>query len=209
MEKKEKQIRIGKITFGIIMILIGLVVFLQTLTSIDVVKYVLMLWPLVLVILGIETLIYRNKENIKYDLAGAIFTLIIVGMVTVFSIINYGVNKVLYDSKVQDVIFNNIHESEVTYSTKDKLNLTNFKDNDKINVVVNTIPSVSETTVKIRINNDLGTLEEKISSTRLDVTDYIFFDEEKGEMTLLKGFDDFKNIEIVIITSNSNNITIN
>lgn len=209
MEKKEKQIRIGKITFGIIMILIGLVVFLQTLTSIDVVKYVLMLWPLVLVILGIETLIYRNKENIKYDLAGAIFTLIIVGMVTVFSIINYGVNKVLYDSKVQDVIFNNIHESEVTYSTKDKLNLTNFKDNDKINVVVNTIPSVSETTVKIRINNDLGTLEEKISSTRFDVTDYIFFDEEKGEMTLLKGFDDFKNIEIVIITSNPNNITIN
>lgn len=209
MDNKEKQIRIGKITFGIVMILTGIVIFLQTLTSLDVVKYVLMLWPLVLVILGIETLIYRNKENVKYDLLGAIFTLIIIGMVTVFSVINYGVNKLLYDTKVQDVIFNNIHESEVTYSTKDKLNLTNFKDNNKINVVVNTIPSVSETTVKIRINNDLGSIEEKISSTRLDVTDYIFFDEKKSEMTLLKGFDDFKNIEIVIITSDSNNITIN
>lgn len=209
MEKKEKQIRIGKITFGIVMILIGLVIFLQTLTSLEVVRYVLMLWPLVLVILGIETLIYRNRENIKYDLAGAIFTLIIVGMVTVFSIINYGVNKVLYDSKVQDVILNNIHESETIYSAKDKLNLTNFKDNNKINVVINTIPSVSETTVKIRINTDLGTIEEKISFTKTDITDYIFFDEEKSEMTLLKGFDDFKNIDIVIITSNPNNIAIN
>jgi hypothetical protein len=209
MEKKEKQIRIGKITFGIVMILIGVVIFLQTLTNLEVVRYVLMLWPLVLVILGIETLIYRNRENIKYDLAGAIFTLIIVGMVTVFSIINYGVNKVLYDSKVQDVILNNIHESETTYSTKDKLNLTNFKDNNKINVVINTIPSVSETTVKIRINNDLGTIEEKISSTKTDITDYIFFDEEKSEMTLLKGFDNFKNIDVLIITSNPNNIAIN
>ena len=209
MTEKIKQIRIGKITFGIIMVLTGIVIFLQTVTNLDIVRYVLMFWPLVLISLGIETIIYRNKENIKYDIAGAIFTLIIVGTVSVFSIINYGVNKILYDEKVQDVIFNNVCESEMTYKVADKLTLTNFKDNTKINVVINTVPSVTETTIKIRINNNLSTIEEKISLNRLNITDYIFFDENKSEMILLKGFNDFNNIDIVIITSNSDNIKVN
>lgn len=209
MDNKEKQIRIGKITFGVVMILTGIVIFLQTLTNLDVVKYVLMLWPLVLVILGIETLIYRNRENVKYDLLGAIFTLIIIGMVTVFSVINYGVNKLLYDTKVQDIVFNNMYESEANYSVKDKLNLINFKDNEKIKVVVNTVPSANETIIKVKINNELGSIEEKISSAKLDISDYIFFNQEKSEMNFLKGFDDLKNIDIVIITADPNNITIN
>lgn len=209
MNNKEKQIRIGKITFGVVMILTGIVIFLQTLTNLDVVKYVLMLWPLVLVILGIETLIYRNRENVKYDLLGAIFTLIIIGMVTVFSVINYGVNKLLYDTKVQDIVFNNMYESEANYSVKDKLNLINFKDNEKIKVVVNTVPSANETIIKVKINNELGSIEEKISSAKLDISDYIFFNQEKSEMNFLKGFDDLKNIDIVIITADPNNITIN
>ena len=209
MTEKIKQIRIGKITFGIIMVLTGIVIFLQTVTNLDIVRYVLMFWPLVLISLGIETIIYRNKENIKYDIAGAIFTLIIVGTVSVFSIINYGVNKILYDEKVQDVIFNNVCQSESTYKVVDKLTLTNFKDNEKINVVINTVPSVTETTIKIRINNNLSTIEEKISLNRLNITDYIFFDENKSEMILLKGFNDFNNIDIVIITSNSDNIKVN
>ena len=49
MEENKKQIRIGKVTFGVVLILVGIVIFVQTLTSLDILRFVFMLWPLVLI----------------------------------------------------------------------------------------------------------------------------------------------------------------
>lgn len=104
MEEKSKQTRVGKFTFGIILILSGIMIFIQTVCNLDILRYVLMLWPLVLICLGIEILVYANKENVKYDFLGGIFTLIIIAIVLCFSIANYGVNKILYNEEFQETV---------------------------------------------------------------------------------------------------------
>lgn len=105
-EKKER--RVGTYTFGIMLIIIGLSILIMTFTKFDFLRYLLMLWPIVLIGLGIEILYLNSKSNIKVkiDFVSIILMGVVLFFTAIFSIGNYCVNKVLYDEDIKGKIIN-------------------------------------------------------------------------------------------------------
>ena len=63
--EKKKVRKIGRLTFGITLILVGLSVVIQTFLPIEIFRYILMLWPLVFISIGIEVIYFSKREEIK------------------------------------------------------------------------------------------------------------------------------------------------
>ncbi|MBE5821497.1 MAG: hypothetical protein E7311_02780 [Clostridiales bacterium] len=203
MEENKKQIRIGKVTFGIVMIFVGVIIMLATFTSIEILRYALMLWPLILVALGVETLVYSKKDNIKYDIAGGIFTFILVGIIGIFSIINYGVNKILFDKEIYNAIINERSVTNYVEVFKDKVTIQNVKDNPKVNIKINEIEGKEQTTISIKVQ-----AKKELSFTNMNFFDYIYIDNKKAIITILDTFEEYEYINILITTSSKDNIII-
>lgn len=105
-EKKER--RVGTYTFGIMLIIIGLSILIMTFTKFDFLRYLLMLWPIVLIGLGIEILYLNSKSSIKVkiDFVSIILMGVVLFFTAIFSLGNYCVNKVLYDEDIKEKIIN-------------------------------------------------------------------------------------------------------
>ncbi|MDD2627550.1 MAG: hypothetical protein PHR25_02540 [Clostridia bacterium] len=86
MNENKKIKRIGTLTLGICLILIGFASFLSMFIGIKILKYVLYAWPLILIFIGIEILLYSKKDDVilKYDILG----LLLLGIVLVTSILS-------------------------------------------------------------------------------------------------------------------------
>lgn len=110
-EKKER--RVGTYTFGVMLIIIGISVLIMTFTKFDFSRYLLMVWPIVLIGLGIEILYLNSKPNIKVKID--FISIILMGTVlfftAIFSLGNYFVNKVLYDEDIKGKVFNQYFEN--------------------------------------------------------------------------------------------------
>jgi hypothetical protein len=71
--KKMKIKRVGTLTFGASLISLGILIFISQISDIYTLDLALKLWPLVLILLGVEILWYRfmTKDDdvvIKYDI---------------------------------------------------------------------------------------------------------------------------------------------
>lgn len=110
-EKKER--RVGTYTFGVMLIIIGISVLIMTFTKFDFFRYLLMLWPVVLIGLGIEILYLNSKSNIKVkiDFISIILMGVVLFFTAIFSLGNYFVNKVLYDDEIKTKVFNQYFEN--------------------------------------------------------------------------------------------------
>lgn len=110
--KENNEKRVGTYTFGVMLIIIGISVLVMTFTKFDFFKYLLMLWPIVLMLLGIEILYLNSKSTIKIkiDFISIIMMGIVLFFTGVFSLGNYFVNKVLYDEDIKDKVFNQYFE---------------------------------------------------------------------------------------------------
>ena len=91
--EKKKVRKIGRLTFGITLILVGLSVVIQTFLPIEIFRYILMLWPLVFISIGIEVIYFSKREEIKYDGVGIFLIFVVLFFGTIFGAVNYGVNK--------------------------------------------------------------------------------------------------------------------
>lgn len=113
-EIKRKEKRVGTYTFGVVLILIGIAVLVMTFTKIDIVKYIFMFWPIVLIGLGIEIIYLNSKSDIKVkvDFFSIILMCIVLFFTAIFSVGNYFVNKVLYDEDVKSLIINEYAQNE-------------------------------------------------------------------------------------------------
>lgn len=130
MEEKNER-RVGTYTFGVMLIIIGISVLIMTFTKIDFFRYLLMVWPIVLIGLGIEILYLNSKSNIrvKIDFISIILMGIVLFCTAIFSLGNYFVNKVLYDEDIKGKVFNqyfdrNYYES---YEENDNENLKDME----------------------------------------------------------------------------------
>lgn len=94
-----KCIRIGRNTFGITLIFLGVIFLLSMFMDFNILRHVFMLWPLTFIFLGIEVLYYNNKKNvnIKLDFVSVILILIIIFFGIIIAFCNLGINKVLYN----------------------------------------------------------------------------------------------------------------
>ena len=113
-EMKRNEKRVGTYTFGAMLILVGISTFIMTFTKLDLVKYLLMFWPLILIFLGVEILYLNTKSTVKVkiDFWSIILMCIVLFFTGIFSIGNYFVNKVLYDNDMKSFIVNQyIHNS--------------------------------------------------------------------------------------------------
>ncbi len=107
MEEKNER-RVGTYTFGVMLIIIGISVFIMTFTKFDFFRYLLMVWPIVLIGLGIEILYLNSKSSIKVkiDFVSIILMGIVLFFTAIFSLGNYCVNKILYDEDIKGKVFN-------------------------------------------------------------------------------------------------------
>ena len=110
-EKKER--RVGTYTFGVMLIIVGISVLIMTFTKLDFFRYLLMLWPVVLIGLGIGILYLNSKSNIKMkiDFVSIILMGVVLFFTAIFSLGNYFVNKVLYDEDIKGRVFNQYFEN--------------------------------------------------------------------------------------------------
>lgn len=113
MEGKNEK-RVGTYTFGVMLIIIGISVLIMTFTKFDFFKYLLTLWPIVLIALGIEVLYLNSKSNIKVkiDFISIILMLVVLFFTAIFSLGNYFVNKILYDEDIKEKVFNQYFDYE-------------------------------------------------------------------------------------------------
>ena len=213
MENKKRKI-IGRTTFGIALILFGISLVIQTLFTLDILRYVLMLWPLIIISLGIEIIYYSNKNDIevKYDFWGIILTGIVVFFGIIFSLFNYGVNKILYNDDVIQYL-QTPNEDYIDYSFDSKLKITNM-DDSTINIKIIEDEQCTETKVVMKYtlipkttDNVLALFENGDS-----LYNYIDIDNLDSDIATLEILDipsTFENTEIVIHTSSKDNILLN
>lgn len=107
MEERNEK-RVGTYTFGVMLIIIGISVFIMTFTKFDFFRYLLMIWPVVLIGLGIEILYLNSKSSVKVkiDFVSIILMGIVLFFTAIFSLGNYCVNKILYDEDIKGKVFN-------------------------------------------------------------------------------------------------------
>lgn len=120
MEEKNER-RVGTYTFGVMLIIIGISVLIMTFTKFDFFRYLLMIWPVVLIGLGVEILYLNSKSSIKVkiDFVSIILMGIVLFFTAIFSLGNYCVNKVLYDENIKERVFNQYFDINYYESYKD------------------------------------------------------------------------------------------
>ena len=65
---KEKPKKIGIKTLGIVLIIFGILFLIQVMFNIDILRYIVLAWPTLLIILGIEILVESKKSEIKISI---------------------------------------------------------------------------------------------------------------------------------------------
>lgn len=119
MNNNKKIKRIGTLTIGICLILIGFSSFLSMFIGIKVLKYVLYAWPLILIFIGIEILLYSKNDDVilKYDILG-VFLLGIVLVTSILGSLTFNIvddfikNKEEYTTYFKDSTYYHINELE-------------------------------------------------------------------------------------------------
>jgi len=90
-----RRFRVGTISMGITLIAFGIILLVSQVDRMFAVQQIMKWWPVILIILGIETLayVYMSKEEeakVKYD----IFSIFIVGLIIFASLGIYTVTSV-------------------------------------------------------------------------------------------------------------------
>ncbi len=111
MENKKVK-RIGTLTIGFCLILIGIASFASMFLGIKILQYTLWAWPIILISVGIEVLYYNSREDVtlKYDILGTIL-LGIIFVVTIFgSIASQALNEFIDNKDYYMENFKNYHQ---------------------------------------------------------------------------------------------------
>lgn len=186
MENNIEIKRIGKTTFGITFILVGIALILQIFIKQDIFKYVMLMWPIVLILFGIEVLYYSHKKDvsIKYDTLGIFLSFLIIIFGSIFSIVNLGMIKITES----EFLFNKPLEYNYTryFNVEEiELKVINLSDNN-VEVIIKEDKNLYMTRVDFKINAK----EEKIDNIKELFNDYSFY-----EFVSINDYDDNK-IEI-------------
>lgn len=206
-EVKRKEKRVGTYTFGAMLILIGISVMIMTFTKLDLVKYILMLWPVVLIGFGIEIIYLNSKSDIKVkiDFASIVLMCAVLFFTGIFSLGNYFVNKVLYDEDVKSLLVDQyINNSEYGKLMKKKVNIqTDEKNKVEVTVLENKdYQNSSYVRVRLKVNTD-----EKIKMTDAVNMKNEIYDDFTENTIYLKDLPEFiEKVQVTVYTNSTNNV---
>lgn len=218
--EKKKVRKIGRLTFGITLILVGLSVVIQTFLPIEIFRYILMLWPLVFISIGIEVIYFSKKEEIKYDGVGIFLIFVVLFFGTIFGAINYGVNKILYNDNMKNYIAEELNDSVVNYTFSPKIKINNYSDK-KIDVEIIEQEDIQNTKVIAKATyigsdklNMLSYIREEYNLH--SIIDYTLFEDyeytkkeskENQDIIEISNIPSFiENLKIKVITNNKDNV---
>ena len=218
--EKKKVRKIGRLTFGITLILVGLSVVIQTFLPIEIFRYILMLWPLVFISIGIEVIYFSKREEIKYDGVGIFLIFVVLFFGTIFGAINYGVNKILYNDNMKNYIAEELNDSVVNYTFSPKIKINNYSDK-KIDVEIIEQEDIQNTKVIAKATyigsdklNMLSYIREEYNLH--SIIDYTLFEDyeytkkeskENQDIIEISNIPSFiENLKIKVITNNKDNV---
>ncbi len=218
--EKKKVRKIGRLTFGITLILVGLSVVIQTFLPIEIFRYILMLWPLVFISIGIEVIYFSKREEIKYDGVGIFLIFVVLFFGTIFGAVNYGVNKVLYNDNMKNYIAEELNDSVVNYTFSPKIKINNYSDK-KIDVEIIEQEDIQNTKVIAKATyigsdklNMLSYIREEYNLH--SIIDYTLFEDyeytkkeskENQDIIEISNIPSFiENLKIKVITNNKDNV---
>lgn len=77
--------RVGTVSMGIMLVLTGIIMFVSQWTGLEFIRYIFKLWPITLVVMGVEILYYSHKikdgdEKLKYDFWSIIMLFMMLGL---------------------------------------------------------------------------------------------------------------------------------
>lgn len=206
--KQEEKItkRIGINTFGILLILFGLLIVLQLFIKFEYLRYILMLWPAILVCLGVETLYYNNnpKVNIKFDFGAFICMIFILGFSFVIAIANIGVNKIMYSEDATKYFQNYIDDANDTYLYDGKVSIENLTDK-KINteVVENSNTEYTKAIINVKYKENYA---DNLFSAIFVLSDDEIFNAYGDSLTIVSFPDYIESIKVTVVTNNKENV---
>lgn len=221
VQTEKKRVRkVGRLTLGITLILVGLSVIIQTFLPIEIFRYVLMLWPLVFISIGIEVIYFSKKEEIKYDGVGIFLVFVVLFFGTIFGAINYGVNKILYNDNMKNYIAEELNDSVVNYTFSPKIKINNYSDK-KIDVEIIEQEDIQNTKVIAKATyigsdklNMLSYIREEYNLH--SIIDYTLFEDyeytkkeskENQDIIEISNIPSFiENLKIKVITNNKDNV---
>lgn len=148
-----KTRKIGRLTFGITLVLLGILVIIATFFSIDILRFGLIIGPIIFISLGLEIIYYSRKDgvNIKYDIIGIILTFFMIFFASIFSIGNYFINKVVYSNDIKNEIVNSLKDEDIIYNFSDKPLSINNMSNIPINLTVKNDELYNKKTVSVHM----------------------------------------------------------
>lgn len=212
VKNKKTTKRIGTFTFGLTLILFGIIVIIQTFAPFDLLRFVLMLWPIVFISIGAETLYYLWKKDIqiKYDFFGIILTLFLVFIGGLFSMGNYAVNKVLYNEQVQNSIIEATKDNYPRLSYDNQCIIANLSEKN-VNVKIIENKGINN---MLYINNKFISNSDKkplFIETILALTKsnhlYVYYDNDDNLNICITNTPDYiDSIDITIYTNDKENI---
>lgn len=208
--KVVKTRKIGRFTFGLVLICVGIAILLITVTNIDMVRYITMLSPLIFISLGLEVILLSKKNEIKYDLIGIILTFITLGSGWILAGVNYAINGILYNKEVQQAILEQRNEEDFMYYFDDQVNLMNMG-NQEIHLKITESQNVQNTRVYVKYQYDydeeiegkhlISTLIHLERNQARKVVDY-----QKNSILFVDCDENCKKIEVNVITDKKDQI---
>ncbi len=125
-----KERRMGTITFGCLLVALGIIIFASMLFDIELLRVALYSWPVILIAFGAEILYFSSKNDviIRYDIAGLILSGIILFISFIAGIGCFTFNTLFDDEiidlisgKMRDEIKSELEEAEIEVNTENEM----------------------------------------------------------------------------------------
>lgn len=93
MKNKSRTWRIGTVSMGLSLIMLGVLLFMNQALGMNVIEPILIWWPLILIVLGLEIVAYlfvskQSNLPLKYDFMSIIFIAILGSAAVLFTLLN-------------------------------------------------------------------------------------------------------------------------
>jgi len=92
----KRQWRVGTLSMGVLLIALGIIMLVSQILEVSVIEHIIKWWPIILIMIGLEILVYvflskQNETKVKFD----VFSIIVISIMMIASVGVYGVTALV------------------------------------------------------------------------------------------------------------------